>query len=314
MTMRRLIENIVENKILFSGIGIFLVMLYHQPTDGFISGLYFYPGFVGVDIFLFFSGFSLCYSFEKNSLSQFYKRRIIRVFPLLLVLGFLVSFNYSGYTIWDYVCNMTSLFYYRLGGDVYEWYLAALLLFYLLFPAAYLLCQNKLINSGALVMGGSILLVWAIFLGIVVKFDVPWYYQTAMGRLPIFIFGILCKKSLNNFKVGLWAYLLLFIPVVFLFLKGWISTYYLVYCIAPWVMIIISLTIPQIRRVKVLNQLLAFMGEHSLEIYVANVLVSVYTKSLFHGSITTVIYWSLHLIMIPAFCLLNSFIKRRVVA
>lgn len=154
MKLKRIIENIFSNKILFSGIGIILVMLYHQPADGIISGLYFYPGFVGVDIFLFFSGYSLCYSYKKNSLTQFYKRRIVRVFPLMMVLGFLVSFNYTGYTLWDYVCNMTSLFYYRLGGDVYEWYLAALLLFYLAFPLIYLLCDSEFVNSKRKVTGG----------------------------------------------------------------------------------------------------------------------------------------------------------------
>lgn len=309
-----LIDRIFSNKVLFSGIGIFLVMLYHQPVDGVVSGLYFYPGFVGVDIFLFFSGYSLCYSYNKNSLRAFYKRRFVRVIPMLMVLGFLVSFNYVGYTFWDFICNMTSLYYYRLGGDVYEWYLAALLVFYIAFPLVYIICNIGMPNCNVSWMGGAILLLWVAIIGLAVVYDIPWYYQTAFGRLPIFILGVLCYKSTDNYKIGLGVFSIVLFIVVLLYIKGLISTYYLVYSIAPWVILLISFSLPAIKKSKVLDKMLSFMGEHSLEIYVANVLILVYTKSLFHGSFTTFIYWGLHIVLIPVFCLLNGYIKKLKVA
>ena len=76
--MKRIIDTILSNKVLFSGIAIFIILLYHQPMSGAIKGIYFYPGFSGVDIFLFFSGYGLCYSMNKNSLGEFYKRRFFR--------------------------------------------------------------------------------------------------------------------------------------------------------------------------------------------------------------------------------------------
>lgn len=128
--MKNRIELIFNNKTLFSGLAILMVMFYHQPSDGLVKGIYFYPGFVGVDIFLLFSGLGLCYSIKKYNLLQFYKRRIVRILPMLLLMGLFVSFHFKGYSVWDFICNMTSLSYYRLGGDVYEWYLASLFLFY----------------------------------------------------------------------------------------------------------------------------------------------------------------------------------------
>ncbi len=152
--MNKNIERIFSNKVILFGIAILMVMLYHQPPEGLISGIYFYLGFAGVDIFLLFSGFGLCYSFNKYNLLLFYKRRLVRVFPMLLLLGFFVSFNYTGYTVWDYICNMTTLYYYHLGGDIYEWYLASLLLFYLIFPLLYK-CSSKILKRNQWLSGGG---------------------------------------------------------------------------------------------------------------------------------------------------------------
>lgn len=156
--IERIIKGLLNNKPLLSGIAIFLVMLYHQPSEGVVKGVYFYPGFVGVDIFMLLSGYGLCFSISKNNTIEFYKRRLLRIFPLLLIMGFIVSFNYADYNVWDYVCNMTSLYYYRLGGDVYEWYLAALILFYLAFPLLYCsidrLTRISIGSSVVLVVGG----------------------------------------------------------------------------------------------------------------------------------------------------------------
>ena len=162
-------------------------------------------------------------------------------------------------------------------------------------------------------MGGAILLLWIAIIALVVVFNIPWYYQTAIGRLPILIIGILCYKSIDNYKSGLVVFSLILIPVILLYLNGHINTYFLIYCIAPWIILILSYIIPMIKRVKSLNSIVGFMGEHSLELYVANVLISVYTKNLFHGSVTTLIYWSSHLLLIPLFCQLSAFYKKKLV-
>ena len=308
--MQNRIELIFNNKILFSGIAILMVLFYHQPPDGIIRDIYFYPGFVGVDIFLLFSGFGLCYSIKKYSLLQFYKRRIVRILPMLLLMGFFVSFHFKGYSVWDFICNMTSLSYYRLGGNVYEWYLASLLLFYLFFPMLYNLTVRYLKNN--IWAGGCLLTLWIIIIALGVTFEIPWYYQTAYGRLPIFLLGILCYFSLSSFKVGLVSFSVITMPVVLLYCIGMLSTYMLVYCLAPWFIFFLTYVIPTIQKNARINKVFSFLGQHSLEIYVANVLVSIYTKSFFHGVEASLFYWGAHIVVVPIFCWLNTIIAKKI--
>ena len=109
--MKKQIEIIVENKPLFLGIAILMVLFYHQPVDGVINNIYFYPGFLGVDIFMFFSGLGLCYSLKKNSVSVFYKHRMKRIIPLYVILGLIVSlYYYKSNSFWDYFCNISNQF------------------------------------------------------------------------------------------------------------------------------------------------------------------------------------------------------------
>lgn len=309
--MKKRIELIFKNKTLFSGVAILMVMLYHQPPEGLVKGIYFYPGFAGVDIFLLFSGLGLCYSINKYSVLQFYKRRLVRILPMLILLGFCVSFNYSDYSVWDFFCNMTSLSYYKLGGDIYEWYLASLFWFYLLFPLLYA-CTSRCMNRNKWLSGGGILLIWVIILALVTTFNLPWYYQTALGRLPIFLLGIMCYLSVDNYKVGLVVYSIITMPIVLLLYKGLVNTYMLIYCIAPWLVFILTYIIPLIQKHDYLNKLFTFWGKRSLEVYVANVIVSIYVRNLLQGVEATIIYWAAHLIVIPVVCYINTIITKRV--
>lgn len=64
MYLRQYIEK--SFKLLFTyrteaiGIAMLMVVLYH------INTLWFYPGFLGVDIFLYLRGYGLCRSYEKS--------------------------------------------------------------------------------------------------------------------------------------------------------------------------------------------------------------------------------------------------------
>ena len=75
---------ILNNRPFFTGIAIILVVLYHYYCA--VSNVrllsIFRRGYIGVDIFFFFSGLGLGYSYNKNSLTQFYKNRLWRIMPL----------------------------------------------------------------------------------------------------------------------------------------------------------------------------------------------------------------------------------------
>lgn len=70
----------------YMGLAITLVVLYHLYAwcnYGFFD--MFHYGYVGVDIFMFLSGYGCCFSYNKYSSSVFYKRRFIRIYPLFFI-------------------------------------------------------------------------------------------------------------------------------------------------------------------------------------------------------------------------------------
>lgn len=140
----------------------------------------------------------------------------------------------------------------------------------------------------------------------------PWYYQTAIGRIPIFLLGIVCHKSFDNYKVVLSVFSVVLIPVLWLCIKGILNTYMIIYCLAPSLILVIAYLLPIIKKQKYLSRAFEFLGEHSLEVYVANVIISVYTRSLVHGAISTLVYWSLHIFIVPLLCMLSKLIYRKI--
>ena len=71
------------------GAAILFIILFHVPLAR--SDMFFglrRCGNIGVDMFLFLSGIGLWYSWVKNpSVSHFYKRRLLRIFPTWLVIS-----------------------------------------------------------------------------------------------------------------------------------------------------------------------------------------------------------------------------------
>ena len=140
----------LKNKQISGGIAMTLVLLYHMfVMDSTISLLkIFFAGYLGVDIFFILSGYGLCYSLNNNSISSFYKRRFKKILPLywLMSLSVLAFYSFSGkdITFRDCICNLFSLNYYKVGGFVYEWYLSALIIFYVLFPLLYRCLGSKM--------------------------------------------------------------------------------------------------------------------------------------------------------------------------
>ena len=127
------LQSLFENRTETMGIAMLMVLLYH------LKGTWFYPGFLGVDIFLFLSAYGLSRSYKTNTLGIFYKRRLNRVVPLYILMGVGISlvyclFYHHSLTWLDVLCNITSLNYWGLGGSVAEWYLSFLLILYLLYP------------------------------------------------------------------------------------------------------------------------------------------------------------------------------------
>lgn len=105
----------------------------------------------------------------KNPLSTFYKRRMTRILPLYILMGFGASLIYyvsysKSLSLWDVFCNISTLNYWGLGGEVPEWYLSFLLILYITFPMVYVVskkCSHFSFHGQNRVSNGNKILAFA---------------------------------------------------------------------------------------------------------------------------------------------------------
>ncbi len=255
----------------YMGFAILLVVLYHLVCrfhlHGFGIAHVLGRGYVGVDVFLFFSGLGLCFSCTKNSLSQFYKNRVLRIMPLYIVLAIVSSLTYQiaedNLTIWDWFCNLTTLSYYGLGGCFVDWYLSSLFVFYLFFPLVF---KN--------VKGGGILLIGIISELIVLFVPMYWTYDCFVSRIGIFLLGVLYYRNRSDelfFLKSILISLLLFVlfVVVAHVMDFNLSRFLYMSLLTPFIMLIFFILISQAWMWQIKNAL-SYIGRYTLEIYIAN--------------------------------------------
>lgn len=313
--MIKYFDFVLSNKKLFSGIAIILILCYHLLcTDESVS-LYwiFYAGFIGVDIFMYFSGYTLCYSFEKNTITRFYWRRLKRIAPLFIVLALSISTLYvirgSHLTVFDWFCNVTTLSYYQLGGQFIDWYLSSLFLFYLLFPLFF-----KIVDR--IGWGGQII-VSIVICTILSIFDIPWYYGAALARVPMFMTGIqffVMQKRNKKEDVNkvLWFIIPLALSITLYVLGTPIGGYMITDMFTPFLLLGLAWVIVCLndRRTRFLG-LFEILGKYSLEIYISNVIVMMIVKTWVHGSLNIFLaYMTLSLLMAFLILQLNKQITK----
>lgn len=155
---------------------------------------------IGVDLFFLLSGMGLYISFEKdNNVLRFYKKRLIRIVPqyaMVFICWGIISIGLSlesplGY-IWRY-----SLISFYISGELVTWFVAAILLLYLLFPLFYKLFQNSVIyvfGMCALIYGVSFCLTLAFMEGTPMRL----INEAFIVRIPTFLMGMMIGKNLNT--------------------------------------------------------------------------------------------------------------------
>lgn len=131
------------------GIAILLVLCYHIFTGigtnviPCISSI----GYFGVDIFLFLSGLGLCHGYGKyNSLFQFYKKRITRIYPTYISVIIVGSILGGSISVLDILIKSLGIgfFFPVFGMSSFDWYVPTIYLLYLCFPIAYSLIFNNI--------------------------------------------------------------------------------------------------------------------------------------------------------------------------
>lgn len=177
------------------------VVIYRYSDDVLMKVLHvlFYQGDLGVNSFFFLSSYGLCYSYENTSLMGFYKRRLIRLYPIYLIsLFFLfcllprISFSEIPRLL---LLHITGLIVVG-GNKIVEWFIPALLLLYMCFPVLFetLLWVSKKKHY---------LLIYSIILiGCIPLFysALDFIYPFFLGRFSVILLGIMCYILQKNEK------------------------------------------------------------------------------------------------------------------
>ncbi len=184
-------ELISQNRSKIMGLCMCIIMMFHH---GMIPGMRF--GFLGVDVFLFVSGFGLYHALKKCnekglSLLSFYKRRLIRIMPAAIIAGIILRWQFRGFdSVGDYlsVCGLGL------------WYIRTLLILYLLSPLFYTLNAKlrlkNLLFVFLLCTAGVIVCTYTVFDSIFTlgSMTVTW----TLARTPAFLLGMLLPYMEEN--------------------------------------------------------------------------------------------------------------------
>lgn len=270
-------DSIQSDRFYYYGLSIILVVLYHSNCFGFDIFLFrpFKAAYIGVDIFMFFSAYGCCYSFEKNKLHIFYGRRLRKIYPTYLFFAVFISvcteIGGGNLSLYDWICNLSLLWYTGIGGIYIEWYMTAILILYFLFPLFY----N--ISIKADLMGFLIVIVFCVIL--LLNVNMEWWHKTIIGRIPMYYAGCLLffnhrksqkvEKELDVFYFFLKWFTILILALLLIFIyhvKGFIS----VDLGAPFLMFLFFFISLVIHKYNTLYSFLQLCGKYSLQIFAAN--------------------------------------------
>ncbi|MFW9865981.1 MAG: acyltransferase family protein [Candidatus Thorarchaeota archaeon] len=195
-------------------LGVILGHLLRPPKELGFDILYFwYPGGVGLNIFVFLSGFLLMVGLlrknkEEHSWVRWYKTRIMRIF-LLFIISTLVTLLVR-YLVYEDVYSLNSILI-HMGGtgstpnnpdffliDPHHWYITLILSCYLLFPVFYYLIKKNC--KIMLILSISFFILYSFLFQLIPSMMVSITY---LPRYFLFIFGMIFgfwigKDNLKN--------------------------------------------------------------------------------------------------------------------
>lgn len=188
--------------------------------------------------------------------------------------------------------NITSLSFYCEPDLLPEWYLATLMLFYAISPLLKILLEKG---------GWSLLLM--IGLTVVIEEEIwgtgKWQYANAIARFPLYLLGMLCaikNKEDLPYKVTILLFLL---SIVFFFQNH----HYLFSACS--VLLLIQVANKLIDRWSFFkNKIFNWIGTHTLELYVGNVLSAVMMRFVLFPELHVLVILTIDLTMTTGFSLL----------
>ena len=267
------------------GLAILWVMLFHAYPFSFQVGILDAvkkAGFAGVDVFILLSAMGLYVSSRKTrvTLCDFYRRRAARILPAYwLVVGvyslWLIARGRIGWTTAAW--SMSTLHYWFHVPGTFNWYVPAILAFYLLTPLyirAFDRCPRKEWLTAAMFP-----LAYGLY-RLTIPLEIH-YTEDFVNRLPAFALGILVGyyllqgRRLTVRHALVWGFLALCgmsLEALWKLHVFYISPCYVIACL---LMTLCLLTAKGVSKLgKGPRRILRLLGSCSLEIYLLNVVVT----------------------------------------
>lgn len=255
-----------ENRPYIMGVSIIAIILYHLSlfgtryweTPGLCNSI-FDNGYVGVDFFLFLSVYGICYSYEHNTIGEYYKRRFKRLLPMwIFAYIFILALFFRDNGILNnciiFIKHLTG--YALLGSEIpIDWYVPTTIVVYLFLPLLFTILKQLTkykysmllvipftfvigIRESSLVCGN-----FAMRFGIVLMGLITYFYSNQKKILCLwYIYGLVLALMLHSDM--------------------------LIYSMTTPFMIMLG---DEVVEYLPLKRVICWIGKHSLEIYLAQV-------------------------------------------
>lgn len=282
------LKDLLKYRNVWLGFAMVWIVLFHTNFEGEIGILNSLRsmGYGGVDICLFASGIGCYYSLSANNDAvKFLKRRLIRIMPtylIFIVIWLIYKIIVDEFGIFMAIGNLFAVQEFTSLGNSFNWYISAILLFYILTP--YL---KSLVDK----LSFSLNILFIVMLVILsLSFWCSDTYIVTVARLPIFYLGIFTGKEcfidkkikrvhvlllLVSFVVGVWI-LHVFFNCYGALLWSHGLYWYPFILITPPLCVGISYFSMFVEKVKICSffvKLIAFIGKHSFEVYLVHILL-----------------------------------------
>ena len=271
----------------------------------------------GVDIFLFLSGMGCYYSFRKpGGIVSFCKRRFLRVLIVylpVLPVRILIDVLVDGYTVPEALYRYSLISFFR-TGELVTWFIAGLLVLYLLFPFfCFLLEKHERIFSAVLVIYVAVLCLVS-FCADINGLVIPGFHgrEIFYMRVPVFLCGTLYagktnKKSLLAesspfYTPGFLLVLLIFLYTLCAYNKAFNT-------VSPWfvyrvlffpISIIVILLLTLLLDCGIPHRLLSHLGKITLELYLLHEWILHIGSKILYSHVEQNLYSSLMINIISA--------------
>ena len=278
-------------------------------------------GNCGVEVFLLLSGISLYFSFAKRQETLgFYKKRYLRLFPALWIINggywfylFMKDVLEKGIDVphagGHFFMRATQLSFW-FGNDRQAWYVAAIAIFYFMYPFVYHFLFDDEKKTGRRVVLLVVFSIAAMLSARVAYPDMYKRFEIAVTRFPIFFIGCGMGKLVYERRKISWVWLglpAILLSLTFLFCasdcKPWMNNHALWRYVLGFVGFSVTFLVGMLLHFlswKPLHAFLKFFGNMSLELYLAHTMLFHVARIFWgNGHFTFAQYYTVVLAAIP---------------